>query len=412
MLNKNSIKFFLGDCFKYAVICGLYHSDVQLEGQKTTLKSSYANYIDNVNFSGLQFPFKVKESNFKIFEENNKDLALNIIALKVPTRRVKKQRDKTKRKALDFTTYRTSKFTRERFNIFLLLLYHPQSKQAHFATITKLNSFLANARSSTKVNNKTIFCFTCKTRFCGKNQQRNYNLHHPFCGKRVFSSHFTRSLGYKNLPAEDDKQKSVCQNCFGVYEGSTKELRENYLLQHQKHCLKHPPTFIKMPSDSTLCFNNYHKQREAPFVIYADTESVLVNDKGKQLIDRKIKRIRNKKYSRGKSRKREAAEENLRLDMFLNEESDEDNDSVQERERNYNVEIDDQVPSSTTNNPQTLDQNHEISGFSFKVVTLKHLQHHFQKLITYSGIDAGKIIVSILYNLNISVSKVSSFLRN
>ena len=40
--------------------------------------------------------------------------------------------------------------------------------------------------------------------------------------------------------------------------------------------------------------------------------------------------------------------------------------------------------------------NHEISGFSFNVVTLPHLQHYFKKPFTYSGVDAGKLLLLLL----------------
>ena len=258
-----------GDCFKYAVTCALYHREVKSQGLKTNLKSSYDNYIDKINWSDLQFPIKVQESNFSTFEQNNPDLAINIICVKVSSKKNKKREKIVKRKPIHLHTYRTSPFAKERFNIFLCLLYFPPTKHAHFTTIIKLQSFLANASTAVPKNNKVITCFHCRTRFCGQNHQRNYNIHHNFCGKRVFSTHFTKSSTYKNLAAEDDKHKSVCQNCFSSYEGSTKELREEYLLKHMLHCQKNEPAFIKMPTDPTLSFNNFFKQREAPFVIYA-----------------------------------------------------------------------------------------------------------------------------------------------
>lgn len=257
------------DCFKYAVTCALHHSEVSSRGLKTNIKSSYNNFLPNTNWTGLQFPLKVSEKNFKTFEENNPELALNIMCVKVSKKKNKKREKVVKRKAIHIHTYRTSPHTRERYNIYLCLLYHPPTRQAHFTAITKLQSFLANASKVIPKDNKVITCFRCRTRFCGLNHQRNYNAHFSFCGERTFSTHFTKSATWKNSAGEDDKQKSVCQNCFSTYEGGTKEKRDEYLLHHQKFCLENDAAYVKMPEDPALTFNNFFKQREAPFVIYA-----------------------------------------------------------------------------------------------------------------------------------------------
>ena len=89
-----------------------------------------------------------------------------------------------------------------------------------------------------------------------------------------------------------------------------------------------------------------------------------------------------------KAKEEEEEEENLQLGAFLNNEEEEEEDEPMD----YNVTIDKtemEAEDNNNNNNQHILDNHEISGFSFNVVTLPHLQHYFKKPFTYSGVDAG-----------------------
>ena len=51
------------------------------------------------------------------------------------------------------------------------------------------------------------------------------------------------------------------------------------MIEHQKYCKQHSPKRVSYPTkgeDDILQFKNIHKQLEAPFIIYADFESILV----------------------------------------------------------------------------------------------------------------------------------------
>ena len=92
----------------------------------------------------------------------------------------------------------------------------------------------------------------------------------------------------------------------------------------------------------------------------------------------------------------EVEEDNLQLGAF----HDDDDEEEEEMVMDYNIEVDETEiatadPAEDNQQRHILD-NHEISGFSFNVVTLPHLQHYFKKPFTYSGVDAGKLLLLLL----------------
>ena len=104
----------------------------------------------------------------------------------------------------------------------------------------------------------------------------------------------------------------------------------------------------------------------------------------KKAIDEILQPLKDK----AKEEEEEEEEENLQLGAFLNNEEEEEEDEPMD----YNVTIDKtemEAEDNNNNNNQHILDNHEISGFSFNVVTLPHLQHYFKKPFTYSGVDAG-----------------------
>ena len=50
-------------------------------------------------------------------------------------------------------------------------------------------------------------------------------------------------------------------------------LKRELFQKHVEYCSSNETVAVKMPPrNSKLCFNNYHKQRPIPFVVYADFE--------------------------------------------------------------------------------------------------------------------------------------------
>ena len=400
------------DCFKYAVLCAAFYNEMKEKNLRPGNISSYNSYLNKLNFDGIEFPVKLSnEKAFQLFEANNTDFSLNIMTLKTDelhstpgrrtrTRTSKNDKKKHVRKVFNIHTWRTSPFIRDRFPLYLLLLYNPRTTLAHFTTVTKLDVLLQHARPTTSYH-KSIVCFECKSTFTGINRQRNYNIHFNYCTKKIYTRNLVRTSVYKNLKTiEDTRNKSVCLNCHTCYTGGSKQLREEYLKNHLKNCLAHPPAVVKIPSNPIITFDKHRKQRQKPFRIYSDTESVLAGRRVKSEIDKIIKEYKSNLDNKTED---DADEEDLRLDIFYSDDEDEEEEE-DSTVRDYNIEIDETEMASADPPEQnhTL-HNHEISGFSFNVVShYPCLQRHFKQPITYSGVDAGKLFRDkiIIYNLS------------
>ena len=109
----------------------------------------------------MNFPTELRESNFKKFEENNPQFALNILRLKTFYTDSKVQRQKiTKKKLLNIQPHRLSSYIHDRTPIFLLFLYDPKLKRGHFTTITNYDTLIKQC-SLSKSNNTGKNCYKC-----------------------------------------------------------------------------------------------------------------------------------------------------------------------------------------------------------------------------------------------------------
>ena len=63
------------NCFAYAIIAALHHEEIKNASQRIT---KLIPYIDNYNWKDIDFPPEQKD--WKTFERNNKDIALNILS--------------------------------------------------------------------------------------------------------------------------------------------------------------------------------------------------------------------------------------------------------------------------------------------------------------------------------------------
>ena len=385
-------------CFKYSILCAIYYMEIKAKNLRPNNISSYKPYLEKINFDGIKFPVKLHEKAFKKFEENNTDFALNILTIQTnilhPTlgRRTKTRNYKTgKKKALNIHCWRTSPFLADRFPIYLLLLYNPRTSLSHFTTVTKLNVLLAH-NSPVKTYKQKKICMECRTSFSGVNCQRNYNIHFRYCKSRLYTRNLTRTSAYRNLGV-GDRNKSFCLNCHTYYEDEDRNVREQHLKKHQKYCLVNPPALIKIPTNTVLTFNNYKKQREKPFRIYSDTESVLANLKVKCIIDGIIKEYKKEHFNNANTHDSEDEDEdNLNLEMFSDEDECDEDINHEDQVRDYNIEVDDtEIPAADPPQENHTLHNHEISGFSFNIVTYPHLQKYFLLPLTYSGVHSGKV---------------------
>ena len=404
------------DCFKYAVACSAFYQEIRQTGQNISRPSTYKNILKNFNFKNIKTPVRLSEKDFALFEKRNPSYALNVLRLKsssiVESRKLKsrKRKQATERKVLNIQPQRTSPYsTSGRKQLYLLALFSTAKKRdCHFVAVTNLNVLLSHCRS-TKHNSYSKYCWVCKTRFVGHNYIRNYKKHFEFCSSNssFYSPSIVRTSAYRKILQDEESGEnenvSQCNNCFNYYQGGNKELREAVLHEHKKWCTCHPPAIVNFPGENEISFKSYRKRRYRPFTIYADTESLLLPQAKKKLIEEIVKNYKIQKLGHiSKERKEERKDDD---DGWCYEEVEEDEDEDwcdEELDLNdtdaddfyssSDVEIDDEKLEEEPPNDNILNSHHEYS-FSMKVITLPHLQNIFPKPITYRGPDAGNYLL-------------------
>ena len=222
------------------------------------------------------------------------------------------------------------------------------------------------------------------------------------CGKQIYSNSLARTTAFKNT-IENQKIENVisCENCFMSYEGGTREDRNKRMEEHMDYCLDRPPKIVSYPRDDIIKFHQYRKRRYCPFVIYADTESLLVSDQEKvrleNLVEQKKKEMR--------KQQRQSTDES---------DNDNDNDtdivdddiSIVDEFSNEDIQFDDtELPRDPPGNDEVLN-THIESSFSFKVITLEHLQHYFPNPVTYRGIDAGLVFFEKIEQVQKEIARI------
>ena len=439
------------DCFKYAVIGSACKDEMKRERLRLSNPSSYRKLMGRFNFSGITFPTPVKEKSFQLFEMNNPKFALNILSLKVPRTKTeegktKKQMKKKKKKKkvvgvvvpkknisskakdkpFNIQPYRTSPFARKehgRQNIFILLLHNPASKQSHYVAITKLNVLVSHAKKKLH-DYRSKFCWDCRRSFSRSSKKESakaFDEHIAFCNSPIYGPNLlkTRSFQAYNKEVREDAGKTVCTNCFHVYEGKSIKEQEEDLRRHQKYCLNNRPAVVNFPHEDEISFTRYRNRRQPPFVVYLDTESVLGDKKTTQEVEelnRKWKETTTttttttttiSTYHDEEEGEEEDSDDWEEEDEEEEDEEDEEDDNSSlkdwpdsyeeiDKSPNYTAETSvevDKTPISEddlTKDDENVINHHILSSYCYKVVAMnKELQSFFPKPISYAGKDAG-----------------------
>ena len=178
------------ECFRW---CHIRHLNPQ-DKYPQRIKKVDKQFIENLDYSGIQFPVTVKQYN-KIEKQN--EININVFGYE----------DKQK-----YPIY----VSKEKYENCMNLLLITENQNTHYVLIKDFNKFMYN---QTKHKERKHFC-----------------MH--------------------------------CLQCFSC---------ERVLTDHKENCVQVNGTqAIKMPTkdDNILKFNNYHKQLQVPFVIYADFEAI------------------------------------------------------------------------------------------------------------------------------------------
>ena len=202
-------------CFLWSVIAGLYGD---LHNKNHERVSHYTEYEKEFNLRGISFPMALKD--IPKFERQN-NVSVSVYGY---------QDGKNDQKGFVYAL-KVSKEVNER-HVNLLLISNDETN--HYCYIKDFNRLVSSQYSNQ--NNKTYFC-----RFC---------LHG-----------FSRSYTSKDL---------------SQHRRSDEEMKKK-LKEHEESCFAFAAQRIEFPEDPIVKFKNIKHQLAAPFVVYADFESILRN---------------------------------------------------------------------------------------------------------------------------------------
>lgn len=226
--NKNAVinvKNFDNECFKWSILSALY--PVENNAQRV---SKYLQFEKELNFSGIIFPVTV--SQISKFEENNKTISVNVYI-------INKERNH-KKNVLEnkIVPLRLTKKIKEN-HIHLLLLHELPKKD----------------EEQKEMENLSVVDII-----------KNFNVKSHYCWIKNLSR-------LVSLQSTKHKHKIwFCDRCLQYFKTNEK------LNIHIQDCASCDNAIkIKMPSmeNKWISFKNYKYQLEAPFIIYADIESLL-----------------------------------------------------------------------------------------------------------------------------------------
>ncbi|MCE2507588.1 MAG: hypothetical protein J4F36_14200, partial [Nitrosopumilaceae archaeon] len=146
----------------WAVTTALHYEEIK-NPERVTKKYSVSKKIfefsKNYNWDGLEFPMAVNK--IKKFEQNNNDIAVNVLAVT----------DDKK----GFYILRRSRFNATRSNIINLLLIEDGANK-HYVFIKNLSRLLGS--TVTKCEHKQYYCINCLNFF---NCEESHNEHYEYC---------------------------------------------------------------------------------------------------------------------------------------------------------------------------------------------------------------------------------------
>jgi hypothetical protein len=180
--------------------------------------TKYKMYTDELDYSGISFPVKVKDNDK--FEELNRDIAINIFGYDYEGKCV--------------YPLRISKENNKRTHVVDLLLYADDTRDDG----------------------------------CDDDDDNDKNLHYALI------TSLNRLLVSQN--SKHDGKVYVCRNCLHIYSGDG--AAEDRLVKHSELCLglSTKPQHTAMPTDLVNMFKNKQFCMRAPYVVYADFETINV----------------------------------------------------------------------------------------------------------------------------------------
>ena len=214
------------ECFRW---CHIRHLNPQNKNPQR-IKKSDKEYIENLDYSGIEFPVTIKQ--FNKIEKQNK-ININVFGYE------EKQ---------PYPVYVSKEKYEDHMN---LLLITGESEEFQFGKPSNEDYRLGLVTQTfTDVDGRDSF------------------------RKKVHTDHYTLIKDFNQFMYNQTKHKErkhFCINCLQCFSS------ERVLTNHKENCIQVNGTqAIKMPTkeNNMLKFNNFHKQLPVPFVIYADFEAI------------------------------------------------------------------------------------------------------------------------------------------
>ena len=139
-------------CFAYSITAALQHEEIGKNPQRI---SKFRPFVNSYNWNDISFP--AASVNFKIFEQNNKNIALNVLSIEPFKKEL-------------FTTYR-SKFNKEREKQVIILMINEnetvelEEHKYHYVAVKRLSRLCRNVISN---HNGDAYCLNCLHSFSSK----------------------------------------------------------------------------------------------------------------------------------------------------------------------------------------------------------------------------------------------------
>ncbi|XP_051162388.1 uncharacterized protein LOC127282258 [Leptopilina boulardi] len=201
------------ECFKWAILSALY----QTSSNSGRVKK-YEKFEDTLNFTGITFPVTFKD--IRKFESQN-DVSVNVYGL---------QKHK-------------SKFT-------VIPLYLSSSKKVSHVNLLRIEEDYDE----------------CEEEDCVEKSNTTTSFTYHF----VWIKNLSRLVG-KQL-SQSEYKKHICDRCLHYFKN------EEELNNHIENCIKLNKTkvILPKPGQNRVHFKNFYNKERAPFIIYADCESLLL----------------------------------------------------------------------------------------------------------------------------------------
>lgn len=234
-------------CFKWAVLSALYPTR-----SNAHRVSKYKPFENNVNFTGIEFPVDLKQ--ISKFEKQNNNILINVYEY---NKKFNCEKGFMEKKIVPIRLTKKVKSEPNQTVIHLLLLREEIKNPNPFHNpITQYYQDIIEGFDTSTVEDIVENCLN----------EKNVDTGH-YCWIRSFSRLMS------SFCSRNEHKIFICDRCLCYFTNQEK------LDAHMVDCFNFNKCKVTVPNDSNkwISFTNIQRQLEIPFIIYADTESILTS---------------------------------------------------------------------------------------------------------------------------------------